>query len=691
MGAISKKKAAKMTIIEKISKLMVNQQNIRNVVLVAHIDHGKTTLSDSILAAAGILAPSTAGEARALDFLPEEQRRGITMKTANISLAFKRDEEDYLINLIDSPGHVDFSGKVARALRIADGAIVVIDAVEQIMAQTETVIRQCINEGVKPVLFINKIDRLIKELKLTPEEIAERIEIIYNNFNSLVSKFSKNTPVPNWKVTPKDGSVIFGSALHRWAISVPIVKETNITFEEIFDYYNDNKHHILTEILPLHKPLIDLVLKHLPNPILAQKYRIQNIWQGNPESIVGKSMIRCEAKEETPLVFCSTKVLSDPHAGLLVLGRIFSGILSSKSEVLLVNSNTKAKIQNVYVYMGADKKRIDNVPAGNTVAISGIKGIYPGETIVSPSADDLTPFEEIKYLATPVVTIALEPNMLRDLPKLKHLLEKYDVEDPNLLVTVDDKSGEILLMGLGELHLETIVKEISDKIACTASSPLVIIVERIQQASKATKKIMFGSKVELQVIPKKDLESLSKRETYLEEEQRQYNNIILISDSITENFGTESIDNILMGAKEALSKGPVIGKPVYGVAVQINTFETEEGEKFEHTIPLVRNTVWEALKQAKVSVQEPIYRIQITAPAIYLGKVSSVIKKRRGTISDVRSEQDLIIITGYLPVAESFKIDQSLRSETEGRAFWQMSFDRYETVPANQLPHYKKK
>ncbi|NHJ84139.1 MAG: GTP-binding protein, partial [Asgard group archaeon] len=323
-----------MSLLDRISLLMTNKNCIRNIALVAHIDHGKTTLSDSLLATAGVLAPSTAGEARALDYLPEEQRRGITMKTANISLIVKKNEDEYLINLIDSPGHVDFSGKVARALRIVDGAIVVIDAVEQVMAQTETVIRQCITEGVKPVLFINKIDRLINELKFTPKQIAERIEIIYNNFNSLVEKFSINSSLPKWQCTTKDGSVIFGSALHKWAISIPIAKERKLTFDKIIEFYKNGKIDELQSILPIENPLIDLIINHLPNPVEAQKYRIQSIWRGDPNSIAGKAMANCSSEEDVPLIFGSTKILSDRHAGLLVLGRIFSGTMKNKTEVV---------------------------------------------------------------------------------------------------------------------------------------------------------------------------------------------------------------------------------------------------------------------------------------------------------------------------------------------------------------------
>ena len=685
-----------MKLVDKIGLLMKQPENIRNVVLVAHIDHGKTTLSDSLLATAGILAPSTAGEARALDFLPEEQRRGITMKTANISLIFKKEEEEYLVNLIDSPGHVDFSGKVARALRIADGAIVVIDAVEQVMAQTETVIRQCISEGVKPILFINKIDRLIKELKLSAKQIAERIEIIYNNFNSLVSKFSQGTNLPKWKSSTRDGSVVFGSALHRWAISLPIVKKTDITFEKIIDIYNKKEEAILQEMLPIENPLIEMIIDHIPNPIDAQKYRIKKIWRGDLNSPAGKAMVECKSSgENVPLVFCTTKTLRDPHAGSLILGRIFSGTLTEKTDVYLVNTSTKAKIHNAYIFMGSDKKRINNIPAGNTVAVSGLGFVHPGETVATISQKEIVPFEDIKYLANPVVTIAVEPQMLRDLPALKRALERFDLEDPNLIVTVDEKSGEILLLGLGELHLETVVNELSEEVACTASSPIVIIAERINKSSKKITSEMFGSTVSLAVQPiiKSPLNSvegqkLPAEKEYHVEKFKQYNNEIAVSQELFSRLSSTTKENIIIGVKDALLTGPIIAKPVFGVRVIIEDFTTESGEKYEHTVPLLRNAVWEALRNGNVSPQEPIYRIQITTPATYLGKVTSIIGKRRGTIVDVRSDQDLLIIDGDLPVAESFHIDHDLRSDTEGRAFWQMTFDRYEPIPKNEIDNF---
>ncbi|MFW9923857.1 MAG: hypothetical protein ACFFDW_11290, partial [Candidatus Thorarchaeota archaeon] len=310
--------------------------------------------------------------------------------------------------------------------------------------------------------------------------------------------------------------------------------------------------------------------------------------------------------------------------------------------------------------------------------------------VVDLTVKDMIPFEEIKYLAVPVVTIAIEPKMLRDLPQLKYVLEKYEAEDPNLIVTLDEKSGEILLMGLGELHLETVVQDISREIECDSSSPIVIIVERIEKSSKIITEEMFGSKITLRVSPIKDHLSAENKESQFgfELKLKQYINEIKFSNDLTNKFPQESLDNFLMGAKEALASGPISSKPVYGVSLEIIDFSAEGGEKFEHTIPLTRNAVWKALKLAGITTQEPIYRIQITVPAMYLGKVSSIINKRRGDILDVRSEQDVLVISGTLPVAESFHIDHALRSETEGRAFWQMSFERYAPVPKSLIEKF---
>ena len=216
--------------VEKVVRLMSKREQIRNICTSAHIDHGKTTFSDNLLAGAGMMSEELAGKALQLDFHEDEQERGITIDAANVSMVHERDGKEYLINLIDTPGHVDFGGDVTRAMRAIDGTIILVDAVEAIMPQTETVLRQALRERIRPVLFINKVDRLIKELKLTPEQMQERFVRIITHLNKLIKQIAEDEFKEKWQVNVNEGSVAFGSAFHNWDLSIPYLQRTGITF-----------------------------------------------------------------------------------------------------------------------------------------------------------------------------------------------------------------------------------------------------------------------------------------------------------------------------------------------------------------------------------------------------------------------------------------------------------------------------
>ena len=256
--------------IAKIKDLMYKPDSIRNIGICAHIDHGKTTLSDNLLAGAGMISEELAGDQRFLDFDEQEQARGITIDAANVSMVHNYKDEEYLINLIDTPGHVDFGGDVTRAMRAVDGAVVVVCAVEGIMPQTETVLRQALKENVKPVLFINKVDRLINELKLEPEELQKRFINIYMEANKLIKNMAPEDKKEEWAVDFTDGSVAFGSAYHNWAINVPMMQETGVNFKDIIDYCNDDKQKELAQKVPLSEVLLGMVVEHLPSPKVSQ-------------------------------------------------------------------------------------------------------------------------------------------------------------------------------------------------------------------------------------------------------------------------------------------------------------------------------------------------------------------------------------------------------------------------------------
>ena len=309
--------------IAKAKDLMNKLSRIRNIGIAAHIDHGKTTFSDNLLAGCGMMSEDLAGKQLVLDYEGQEQDRGITINTASASMVHTFEGKEYLINLLDTPGHVDFGGDVTRAMRAVDGAIVVVCAVEGAMPQTETVIRQAIKEKVKPVLFINKVDRLINELKVTPEEMQQRFVKIIHKYNELLNKIVPPDLKGKWNVKVEDGTVAFGSAYYNWAISAPYMQQSGLSFKDIYEHLSNEDQKTLAKKIPIHEVVLDMVIDHLPSPEEAQKYRIPNIWRGDNDSELGQGMIHC--KENGPLALMITKIILDPHAGEIAVGRMYSG------------------------------------------------------------------------------------------------------------------------------------------------------------------------------------------------------------------------------------------------------------------------------------------------------------------------------------------------------------------------------
>ena len=281
--------------IKRATEVMHIRERIRNLAIAAHIDHGKTTLSDNLIAGAGMMSEELAGKSRVLDFDDQESARGITINAASASMVHGVNGEDYLINLIDTPGHVDFGGDVTRAMRAVDGCIILTCAVEGAMPQTETVVRQALKEKVRPVLFINKVDRLINELQVTPEDMMARFQEQIKKVNDLIRTFAPEQHKSDWQVDVAKGTVAFGSAYHNWGITVPFMQKTGVNFTQIFEYCNNEQQKELAKKAPVHEVLLDMAVEKLPSPLVAQEYRIPNIWQGDLDSEVGKTMVNCDA------------------------------------------------------------------------------------------------------------------------------------------------------------------------------------------------------------------------------------------------------------------------------------------------------------------------------------------------------------------------------------------------------------
>ena len=707
--------------ISEILKLMENTHQIRNIGFVGHIDHGKTTLSDSLLSEAGLLSPDLAGEARALDYLEEEQKRGITMKSTNISLYYEKtleEHEPFLINLVDTPGHLDFSGKVTRALRLVDGVVVVVDAVEEIITQSETVIRQALQEGVKPVLFINKVDRLIRELKLEDEDIRKKYIRIIKDFNILIERYADPPFNEEWKVSPADGNVAFGSALHKWGFTLNIIEKSDLKFKDIKQRYNKETYSKetyadLAIYLPIYKAILEMVVDHLPNPLQAQNYRIKKIYDGDINSEVGSAMIKCDPNG--PLIICLSKVQADKH-GLVATGRIFSGRCSNKTEIFLLRENNYETIQRIAIFMGQRREQVTSIPVGNIVALEGLKKIKSGETIIEPEyIGKMIPFESVKYITTPVVTISIEPEYLRDLDKMKEIIQNLLIEDPNLKFEINEENGEFLLSGTGPLHLEISANEIDKRgVKVSISEPRAVFKESCRyHSSLITTKTQNGqNSLELKIEklddktvkffqffdynsikPLNRLKEVLKDKTNLIETEIDNfwkcdndQNILIYNGKLELN---DFYKNLILQIIEKIHlNGPLCGEKLTKTKIiieDLNINEIDEEKAFTELSAMFYDAIKKGLNEAELILMEPIYHSIIQLPPDYIKNAISLLPKYSAKIKDINQENDYqAVIEILIPVRNSIKFAEDIRSATSGKAFWQNEFYAFMEVPAQE-------
>ncbi|MBI2208436.1 elongation factor EF-2 [Candidatus Woesearchaeota archaeon] len=695
--------------VDKVTRLMKNPQNIRNIAICAHIDHGKTTFSDNLLAGAGMMSKEDAGKALKLDFHADEQERGITIDTAAVSMVHSLKGNEYLINLLDTPGHVDFGGDVTRAMRAADGAIVLVDAVESIMPQTETVLRQALRELVKPVLFINKVDRLIKELQLTPEQMQERFIKIITSVNRLIMDIAPKGYGEKWQVNVQNGSVCFGSAFHNWALSIPYMQSKKITFKDIIEAYNTDNYKSLSDRAPLHEVVLNMVVDHLPSPKIAQPYRIPKIWHGDIESEDGKSLVASDSNG--PLYFIITKIVIDPQAGEISAGRLFSGTMKKGIDVYLNRLKQNTKVQQVFIYNGAKREIVDNVPSGNFIGVAGVKA-YAGETITLQPAE--TPFEQITHIFEPVITKAIEAKKPSDLPKLIEVLRMVGKEDPTVKIEINEETGEHLMHGMGELHLEVIENRIKTEkgVEVQTSNPIVVYRESITKPSQEAmgktpnKHNLFFFRVDPLEdsiyeaikkgeisegrIKKKDLELRDKLvECGMESKDALkvkaiYKGNILMDMTRGQVHLGEVLELILDMFEDVMSQGPLAREPCFKVKVMLTDMKLHEDAIHRgpaQVYPAVREGIRGAMMTSRPILFEPYQILRIEAPSDFLGEISKLISNKRGQLLDAQQEGVLSIIKAKLPVGEMFGWSSDLRSATGGRGSSSLIDQMFEKLP----------
>ena len=701
--------------IKRATEVMHQRERIRNLAIAAHIDHGKTTLSDNLIAGAGMMSEDLAGKSRVLDFDDQESARGITINAASASMVHSVGGDDYLINLIDTPGHVDFGGDVTRAMRAVDGCIILTCAVEGAMPQTETVVRQALKEKVRPVLFINKVDRLINELQVTPEDMMSRFEEQITRVNTLIRQFAPEEHRKDWQVSVQGGTVAFGSAYHNWGITLPYMQKSGVNFTQIFEYCHNEQQKELAKKAPVHEVLLDMSVEELPSPVVAQKYRIPNIWQGDLESETGSAMISCDAAG--PLSLMITKIWMDPHAGEVAVGRIYSGTISHGETVWALGGAKPERVQQVSMMVGSDRIQVPEVSSGNIVALTGVRSAAAGVTITRE--EDATPFEAIRHYSEPVVTVAVEPKSMKDLPKFIDALRSLGKADASLQVSTNQETGEALLAGMGELHLEITVYRLEEEegIKVTVSEPIVVYRESISADNKGRS---FEGKspnrhnrfyIETEPLPDDVVNAL--REGVFGDGAVRNKDARKVGDSFAE-FGmnkdmmrkiyaingtnllvndTKGIQNlhetrelIIDGFNDVCKKGPVADEPLMGVLVRLVDAKLHEDAIHRgpaQTIPAVRNAIKGALIRSKSVIFEPIQKIRIDAPNDVIGGVTREVTTRRGIIEDMPVDGSTASVIGTMPVAETFGFSNDIRAASQGRAVWNTENAGYVHLPPN--------
>jgi elongation factor 2 len=555
------------------------------------------------------------------------------------------------------------------------------------------------------------VDRLINELKIEKKDMASRLGKVIDHVNKLVKSMApEHYEKDGWKLDAAKGTVCFGSALYKWAISIPASKTTGVGFNEVYDYCKEGNMKELSAKSPLHAVLLDAVVHHLPNPLEAQKMRIPVIWRGDKESKVGKDLMTCNPNEE--VVFMVTKILTDPHAGEVAVGRLFSGTLVRGQELYISGTAVQDRVQSVAITMGADRIEVDNIPSGNIAAVTGLRDAIVGST--GSTVRDMTPFEAIKHVSEPVMTVAVEAKNTKDLPKLVEALRQVAKEDPTVKVEINEETGEHLISGMGELHLEIITKSRITRdrgIEVVTSEPIVVYRETVGgsagpvEGKSPNKHNRFYVIIEpleptvydaiksgdfsmnmTEIDRRKMLESLGMPKDEAKGVTEVYGTNMLIDLTKGIQYLKETMELIIEGMEEALKNGPLAREPAQGIKIKLVDVKLHEDAVHRgpaQVIPAMRSAVQGGVLMAGAQLLEPVQKVFISVPQAYMGAAVREIQGRRGTILDIQQEGDLTTIEGSAPVAELFGFASDIRGATEGRALWNTEFLGFIALPTN--------
>jgi len=786
--------------------------NIRNMSVIAHVDHGKSTLTDSLVTKAGIIAQAKAGEMRFTDTRADEQERCITIKSTAVSMYYELTPEDlvylegkqetqgnaFLINLIDSPGHVDFSSEVTAALRVTDGALVVVDCISGVCVQTETVLRQAIAERIKPVLFMNKMDRALLELQLEMEDLYQTFQRIIETTNVIIATYADDDgPMGNIQVDPSKGTVGFGSGLHGWAFSLkqfaeiyaekfkiapiklmdklwgdkfynakekkwkkiqsegvrgftmfvldPIYK----MFDAVMGFKKDVYEKLLEKLdiklsvedqeleakplikkimqkwLPAGETMLQLITIHLPSPVTAQKYRAEMLYEGPTDDEAFMGIKNCDP--DGPLMMYVSKMVPSSDKGrFYAFGRVYSGKVATGMKARIMGPNFvpgkkddlfNKSIQRTILMMGRYTEPIEDVPCGNICGLVGVDQflVKTGTITTFENAHNM---KQMKFSVSPVVRVAVEPKDPQHLPKLVEGLKRLAKSDP-MVLTLTEESGEHIVAGAGELHLEICLKDLEEDHACIPlkkSDPVVSYRETVKEKSSQTclskspnkhNRLFMTAEHMPEGLPE-DIDNgdvtprneakitgryLADKYGYEVGEARKIwcfgpegtGPNIVIDASKGVQYLNEIKDSVVAGFQWASKEGVLCDENMRGIRFNIHDVTLHADAIHRgggQIIPTARRCFYACVLTAEPRLLEPVYLVEIQCPQDATGGIYSCLNRRRGHIFEENQVvgTPMVYVKAYLPVNESFGFTADLRSQTQGKAFPQCVFDHWQMI-----------
>jgi elongation factor G len=683
-------------------------ERVRDIGIIAHIDAGKTTVTERILFYTGIshkIGEVHEGQA-IMDWMEQERERGITITSAATTCFWvpggkeKKKENEYRINIIDTPGHIDFTVEVQRSLRVLDGAVVVFDGVAGVEPQSETVWRQADKFRVPRICFINKLDRMGASFEKSLESIWQKLSsnaLALQLPIGIEQSFEGVIDLLEMKVLKFEGD--FGQTVKTEEIPSELIEKAKewrknliekiaAEDEAMLENYLEGKEPSVDELkavlrravldyrlIPVFcgsalrnkgiQPLLDAVVEYLPSPADLPPVR-------GTDPKTGKEIER-KAKDEEPFSALAFKIATDPYVGTLTFFRVYSGSLTKGSYVLNSTTGEKERIGRILRMHASSREDVEEVFAGDIAATVGLKSTTTGHTLCAESAPIV--LEKITF-PEPVISIRIEPKTKADQEKLGISLRKLAEEDPTFRVKSDLETGETIISGMGELHLEIICDRLRRefKVEANIGRPQVAYKETIKETAEAEGKYITQSggrgqygHVWLRVSPKGRGEGFE----FIDE----------IKGGI---IPKEFIPAVAKGVKEAMDKGVVAGYPMVDLTCALYDGSYHEVDSSEIAFKIAASQAFQlASKKAKPVLLEPIMRLEVVVPSNFFGDIIGDLSARRGKIEETSDRINMKVVDVKVPLSEMFGYATALRSMTEGRGTFTMEFDRYEEVPQN--------